>query len=335
MRTRFRRGKEVCLIVLVVSGCASAGGGAGPSSGALSAKALPTVELRIPRGVGDFRFQRLQVYDDPGLGAMYRFAGPDSLSADVFVYPGPDLDTSCALDCARAALKTEHEQMLAAFEQMKRNNTVKEFHLVASEPLRRSEDAPWAIGHHLLFEVRRDAGAERSEWQVHYLPNVRLKVRSTYRETPSRVGAVAAFRAAVIGAFTAPVAPLPEAGRDSLFALLAGPWDWTTTVPNCGPRAQRFSFDASGKEFVIRSDVPLDTAGTRELRYAILDAGPELDRRAPHTIRMRMRGETRRTDMGAPVVWDLILASRERAVWRRTDWEEGETTRALLRCDRP
>jgi hypothetical protein len=49
-------------------------------------------------------------------------------------------------------------------------------------------------------------------------------------------------------------------------------------------------------------------------------------------VRGRIRGETRRTDAGEPVVWDLVLTSRDEYRWHRTDWPPGSDTKSVRRC---
>ena len=49
-------------------------------------------------------------------------------------------------------------------------------------------------------------------------------------------------------------------------------------------------------------------------------------------IRGAIRGETRLTAEGRPVVWDLVLRSADRYAWHRTDWFQGGYTREIERC---
>jgi hypothetical protein len=50
-------------------------------------------------------------------------------------------------------------------------------------------------------------------------------------------------------------------------------------------------------------------------------------------IRAYIPGETRLTDDGEPVEWDLIVISPDRLTWHRADWADGAATRSLRRCD--
>ena len=52
-------------------------------------------------------------------------------------------------------------------------------------------------------------------------------------------------------------------------------------------------------------------------------------------IRGAIRGETRLTENGEPVVWDLVLRSPNRYAWHRTDWPPVALTGEIQRCDAP
>ena len=42
--------------------------------------------------------------------------------------------------------------------------------------------------------------------------------------------------------------------------------------------------------------------------------------------------ETRLRPDGKPVVWELVLADKNRYRWRSTHWEPGQYTRGVVRC---
>ena len=52
-------------------------------------------------------------------------------------------------------------------------------------------------------------------------------------------------------------------------------------------------------------------------------------------IRGLIRGETRLTDDGKPVIWDLVLMSADGYRWRRTDWPPLGRTNLIKRCTPP
>jgi len=49
-------------------------------------------------------------------------------------------------------------------------------------------------------------------------------------------------------------------------------------------------------------------------------------------LRLRVVGETRKTDAGVPVEWDLLMLNADTFCWRRTDWTAGACTALLRRC---
>ena len=52
----------------------------------------------------------------------------------------------------------------------------------------------------------------------------------------------------------------------------------------------------------------------------------------PTRIRGAIRGETRKTAEGKPVVWDLVMFSVNEYHWHRTDWSAWGYTGAIVRC---
>jgi hypothetical protein len=61
-------------------------------------------------------------------------------------------------------------------------------------------------------------------------------------------------------------------------------------------------------------------------------AAYEIIDEAPAAMRLRLIGETRSTEAGVPVVWDLFLLDADRFCWHRTDWQVGACTKPLTRC---
>jgi hypothetical protein len=52
----------------------------------------------------------------------------------------------------------------------------------------------------------------------------------------------------------------------------------------------------------------------------------------PSRVRGAIRGETRLTDGGRPVVWDLVVIDSNAYVWHRTDWPASGYTPRIIRC---
>jgi len=95
---------------------------------------------------------------------------------------------------------------------------------------------------------------------------------------------------------------------------LPGKWDWEKSEPRCGEAAGTFSFSPDGGQVRVNDIV-----------YEVLaDQGK--------TLRLRVVGETRKTDAGVPVEWDLLMLNADTFCWRRTDWTAGACTALLRRC---
>jgi hypothetical protein len=106
---------------------------------------------------------------------------------------------------------------------------------------------------------------------------------------------------------------------------LAGRWDWTTASQPCGAESHVISFSPDRRTMTIaRPPVGADTGWTAV--YDLLEVKPS-------RLRGAIRGETRRTDAGAPVVWDLVMFGPDEYRWHRTDWQSWNYTPAVRRCD--
>lgn len=118
-----------------------------------------------------------------------------------------------------------------------------------------------------------------------------------------------------------PVAP----GAD-IRDVVAGRWSWSTETPVCGKLAHRISFGDSGRTMII-SATPSIADTTSAYVYDILET-------TPASIRGAIRGETRMTAAGKPVVWDLVLTGADEYRWHRTDWPRRpwSYTGKIIRC---
>ena len=139
---------------------------------------------------------------------------------------------------------------------------------------------------------------------------------------------VASVSALVAGCAATATHPVSRTGPLSVRDQLPGRWDWVDASPRCGASAARFSFSADGQQVrvwvstgVYVGEVALGSAAA----YEIIDE-------APNAMRLRLIGETRSTEAGVPVVWDLILLDADRFCWHRTDWQGGACTKPLTRC---
>jgi len=119
----------------------------------------------------------------------------------------------------------------------------------------------------------------------------------------------------------------PAEGTD-IFAVVEGKWAWTTSDSGCAGESHRIAFTPDRAVMTIAASKPYEGADGKLDSMAVYDV-------LSHTqasIRGAIRGETRLTDAGAPVVWDLVLRGPNNYAWHRTDWFRGAVTREIQRC---
>ena len=113
----------------------------------------------------------------------------------------------------------------------------------------------------------------------------------------------------------------------SIESVTEGVWDWRGRSGTCRDNPHTISFSRDHKYMVLTFAHPIDsTTGDREARY-------EVRGRTRTSIRGFIIDETRRTDAGDLVVWDLVLTSRDSYRWHRTDWPAGAYTGEVIRCN--
>jgi hypothetical protein len=123
--------------------------------------------------------------------------------------------------------------------------------------------------------------------------------------------------------------PSRDATDVSIRSALPGRWDWAEASPRCGDSAAQFAFSEAGPE--LRVHVPTGVyLGSTPLGP---DATYRIVSESPRVMRMHMLGETRRTETGDLVVWDLVLLEADSFCWRRTDWPPEACTKRLTRCE--
>jgi hypothetical protein len=165
------------------------------------------ITLAVPERVAAFKMQTRRDYDDPALGVQLRYQGPDSVSADVFVYPGPDLGAACPLACAQRYLDDEIAQFRRSIPELLRRGYFQQVNITLSEPLVPNGATPLQLGHHLAMAVTRDGRDQRSELYLYYLPGYRVKVRATFVESEPHWRDVRAFLDALVPVLTGRGAP--------------------------------------------------------------------------------------------------------------------------------
>lgn len=114
-----------------------------------------------------------------------------------------------------------------------------------------------------------------------------------------------------------------------IFTVVTGKWAWTTADSNCRTDPHTITFTSDRRGMIITEANPYRLSDGRLDTVAFYDILAH-DRRS---IRGAIRGETRLTDDSQLVVWDLVLRSRDRYSWHRTDWEPGAYTRDIERCN--
>lgn len=117
------------------------------------------------------------------------------------------------------------------------------------------------------------------------------------------------------------------AGTD-IFAVVQGTWAWTTAGDQCITNPHTISFTPDHTGMIITAAHPYRRPDGRLDSVAFYD----IQAHTASWIRGAIRGETRQTEDGRPVVWDLVLTSPDRYVWHRTDWLAGMHTREIRRC---
>lgn len=110
--------------------------------------------------------------------------------------------------------------------------------------------------------------------------------------------------------------------------IVEGTWAWESRDQPCSSDTQTFVVADDRQTMQIHHSEPItNSAGeTRTVTdYVIEGTGPLL----LHTY---IPDETRLTDTGEPVKWDLVVIGRNRIAWHRADWPEGSYTGMLRRC---
>ena len=131
---------------------------------------------------------------------------------------------------------------------------------------------------------------------------------------------------AVLAAFGAALLrPRPyEVSDVDIAKVVTGRWDWSTRRNPCRDSAHTIAVSCDKKVMTITLEY---LPASDSHRVAIYD----IDRLSRSSLRGAIRGETRRTDAGVPVVWDLVLFGAAEYRWHRTDWAWGYTA-SVIRC---
>lgn len=140
------------------------------------------------------------------------------------------------------------------------------------------------------------------------------------------------MRTAFISALLALVLPalalsqsLPE-NQDLRFQDIAtGTWGLDADGVRCDENPHTIEFPPDGRTMVLRYAKGVGDKPPFVANYRLIGEGPGF-------LRMKLDGETRKTETGDLVEWDLVLLSADSYCWHRTDWQEGGCTKPATRC---
>jgi hypothetical protein len=207
-RRRRRRLGRVAALACLLSFGASPAHSQTPGGSTAPAAADSTGRLRIPEQMVGFTLQTERC-NPAGTDVILRYAGPDSLSLHVFVYPGPDFARDCDSACAGRMLEQEVVDFRASFPEMIRRRFVDTISVESDAAVQPKAGSGWRLARRIVLATRRAGQAERSELHLFYLRGVRVKIRATYVPTAARIAAVAALADALIPELLLPPAGTP------------------------------------------------------------------------------------------------------------------------------
>ena len=128
----------------------------------------------------------------------------------------------------------------------------------------------------------------------------------------------------IVSVWSTRVSPYIVADGTDIRTAVAGRWAWVSDTAGCR-QAHTIAFDQKNKVMTIASG---DTSDSSKLTtYDILSS-------TRSSIRGAIRGETRLTSAGKPVVWDLVLTGPDEYRWKRADWASNSRsyTGPIRRC---
>ena len=134
--------------------------------------------------------------------------------------------------------------------------------------------------------------------------------------------------ALLAGAFLWWKRPYVVPASESIFDVVAGRWAWVDDDDRCTHHWHDISFSRDHQVMTIANSEPYENSDGKLDSLAVYD----IREHTPSWIRAMMRGEQRLTEDSQLVIWDLVLRSRDRYAWHRTDWPFGGFTRPIERC---
>jgi hypothetical protein len=115
---------------------------------------------------------------------------------------------------------------------------------------------------------------------------------------------------------------------DEWVSVVSGTWGLASGEATCQNNPHEISFSSDRLHMNVELRSPIQSGiGTTEskFRYRILGARPS-------ELRMELEGETRTTDDGKLVIWDLRMRGQDEYCWHRTDWPYRACTARSVRC---
>ena len=176
------------VVCLAADGCAS-----GRTAGTIAPTAKKeaskeqTITLTIPDSIGGFRLADRDNYEDPALGSRLRYVGADSMSADLFLYPGPVVGAPCDTAMAVKAMADQIAGFREGFPTMIERHYVDEIAVARDDRLEPAAGVRWCAGRHLTLDVIRDGIPQHSDYYLYVLSGYFVKLRITYRFTDARL----------------------------------------------------------------------------------------------------------------------------------------------------
>ena len=137
-----------------------------------------------------------------------------------------------------------------------------------------------------------------------------------------------ALRSLIFGGFALLVpgqTVLAEERELTFEEIVTGTWGFEKEGASCEDNPHTIEFSADGQFMFLRYSRSVDGEPPPITKYELLGEGPGF-------MRMAMEGETRTTDEGQPVKWDMVLLAPDSYCWHRTDWQEGGCTQPASRC---
>lgn len=160
-------------------------------------------------------------FDDPSFGVMLR----DSLTVDVFLYPGADLTTQCPTECAATVLDGEVVGFIASFPEMERRGYANSISVVSDQAMTPAADDRWKMGRHLRLRMIRRGVHEQSDFYLSYMAGFSVKLRASYLPDSANATVIAEFSRRTVPPLTDPVlaqAPIPDEKHIGVSVTLPG-----------------------------------------------------------------------------------------------------------------